>query len=222
MQTSCTRLCQRFAIYLWNSHLLAANHYCQVVSLLMNVLYDQESKIAPISIFRDWMNVCRLIFLTIAQFLLSWYILQLGTLHTVNVLWEQLGDWEKYFTIIAVSQQWHLHTYKLLNIIYYSRTAYMNSWKCLLRFLQCLFMDWNISAGLAWQWKGAKCRGGQIPLFLSPLYRSVLPTRPSEQCEFCDHIFVSSLISQDCQSGSIGQSSPGGPGIKVVSFQPCL
>ena len=53
MQTSCTRLCQRFAIYLWNSHLLAANHYCQVVSLLMNVLYDQESKIAPISIFRD-------------------------------------------------------------------------------------------------------------------------------------------------------------------------
>ena len=31
-------------------------------------------------------------------------------------------------------------------------------------------------------------------------------------------IFDESLISQDCQSGSIGQSSPGGPGIKVVSF----
>ena len=26
------------------------------------------------------------------------------------------------------------------------------------------------------------------------------------------------MISQDCQSGSIGQSSPGGPSIKVVSF----
>ena len=30
-------------------------------------------------------------------------------------------------------------------------------------------------------------------------------------------ILRSSLISQDCQSGSIGQSSPGGPGIKVAS-----
>ena len=30
--------------------------------------------------------------------------------------------------------------------------------------------------------------------------------------------FDLSLICQDCQSGSIGQSSQGGPGIKVVSF----
>ena len=65
--------------------------------------------------------------------------------------------------------------------------------------------------------KRSKMQRWPNPLFLSPLYRSVLPTRPSEQCEFCDHIFVSSLISQDCQSGSIGQSSPGGPGIKVAS-----
>ena len=31
-------------------------------------------------------------------------------------------------------------------------------------------------------------------------------------------LFYLSLISQDCQSGSIDQSSPGGPGIKLVSF----
>ena len=31
-------------------------------------------------------------------------------------------------------------------------------------------------------------------------------------------MFYLSLISQDCQSGSIDQSSPGGPGIKLVSF----
>ena len=34
-------------------------------------------------------------------------------------------------------------------------------------------------------------------------------SRPSKQCEFCNHFFDKSFISQCCQSGSFGQS--GGP-----------
>ena len=37
-------------------------------------------------------------------------------------------------------------------------------------------------------------------------------TRPSKQCGFCNYILDQSVISQDCQSGLIGQSSRGGAG----------
>ena len=37
-------------------------------------------------------------------------------------------------------------------------------------------------------------------------------TRPNTQCEFCNYLLDYSLISQDCQSGLIGQSSRGGAG----------
>ena len=45
-------------------------------------------------------------------------------------------------------------------------------------------------------------------------------TRPSKQCEFCNYLFYQSLISQDCQSGLIGQSGRGGPG--GLGGQVCL
>ena len=50
-------------------------------------------------------------------------------------------------------------------------------------------------------------------------------TRPSKQCEFCNNLFYQSLISQDCQSGLIGQSGRGGaecpycPGGPMVGLQ---
>ena len=37
-------------------------------------------------------------------------------------------------------------------------------------------------------------------------------TRPSKQCGFCNYLLDQSLISQDCQSGLIGQSGRGGAG----------
>ena len=41
--------------------------------------------------------------------------------------------------------------------------------------------------------------------------------RPSN-CDLCDYLFDKSLISLDCQSGSIGQTSPGAPSIKLICF----
>ena len=37
-------------------------------------------------------------------------------------------------------------------------------------------------------------------------------TRPSKQCGFCNYLLDQSLISQDCQSGLIGESGRGGAG----------
>ena len=49
----------------------------------------------------------------------------------------------------------------------------------------------------------------------------LLNTRPSKQCEFCNYRLDKSLISQGCQSGSIGQSGPGGPGGQGRLGGPC-
>ena len=40
----------------------------------------------------------------------------------------------------------------------------------------------------------------------------LIGTRPSKQCGFCNYLLDQSLISQDCQSGLIGQSGRGGAG----------
>ena len=39
-------------------------------------------------------------------------------------------------------------------------------------------------------------------------------TRPSKQCKFCNYLHDKSLISQGCQSGSIGPGGQGGPGFQ--------